>query len=128
MWITLFVQTSCGDQSAFFHEFSSTLQVLLFSCLFFFFPHRKCFFFPFQTGCLFSYIASTILHFLSFEATKAASPMLGKYYREHKKPGFIQFHLVPILVKSMSEDHYVSDEGEIVFYQTDPQLSSIKKQ
>lgn len=68
-----------------------------------------------------------IPHYHLIEATKAASPMLGKYYREPKKSGLIPFHLLPVLFKSMSEDHYVSDEGEVVFYQTDPQLTGSKK-
>lgn len=32
--------------------------------------------------------------------------------------------MVGNLVKSMKEDHYVSDNGDIVYYQTDPKLSN----
>ncbi|KAK4363722.1 hypothetical protein RND71_018963 [Anisodus tanguticus] len=55
--------------------------------------------------------------------TKAAKPVLGKYYREPKKSGPIPYHLIGNLVKSMKQDHYVSDNGEIVYYQTDPKFS-----
>ncbi|XP_047270676.1 omega-3 fatty acid desaturase, endoplasmic reticulum-like isoform X4 [Capsicum annuum] len=61
-----------------------------------------------------------IPHYHLVEATKAAKPVLGRYYREPKKSGLIPFHLVGNLVKSMKQDHYVSDNGDIVFYQTDP--------
>ncbi|KAI4372924.1 hypothetical protein MLD38_011104 [Melastoma candidum] len=64
-----------------------------------------------------------IPHYHLIEATEAAKPVLGKYYREPKKSGAFPFHLLNVLRKSMKEDHYVSDSGDIVFYQTDPQLS-----
>ncbi|KAK4342542.1 hypothetical protein RND71_038358 [Anisodus tanguticus] len=54
--------------------------------------------------------------------TKAAKLVLGKYYREPKQSGPIPFHLIKDLSRSMKQDHYVSDYGEIVFYQTDPHL------
>nr|XP_025887070.1 omega-3 fatty acid desaturase isoform X2 [Solanum lycopersicum] len=63
-----------------------------------------------------------IPHYHLIEATKAAKPVFGKYYREPKKSGAIPFHLVENLVKSMKKDHYVSDNGDIVYYQTDPKL------
>ncbi|NP_001311727.1 omega-3 fatty acid desaturase, endoplasmic reticulum [Nicotiana tabacum] len=63
-----------------------------------------------------------IPHYHLREATKAAKPVLGKYYREPKKSGPIPFHLVKDLTRSMKQDHYVSDSGEIVFYQTDPHI------
>lgn len=56
--------------------------------------------------------------------TKAAKAVMGKYYREPKKSGPIPFHLIGNLVKSINEDHYVSDNGDIVYYQTDPQLNA----
>ncbi|MCD7466986.1 fatty acid desaturase (DSD1) [Datura stramonium] len=70
-------------------------------------------------------------HYHLREATKEAKSVLGKYYREPKPSGPIPFHLVKDLTRSMKQDHYVSDSGEIVFYQTDPQLfqsSSPKKE
>ncbi|KAI7983421.1 hypothetical protein LOK49_LG15G01225 [Camellia lanceoleosa] len=63
-----------------------------------------------------------IPHYHLIEATKAAKPVLGKYYREPKKSGPIPFHLVSYLVRSIKQDHYVSDTGEVVYYQTDPKL------
>ncbi|KAM1286763.1 hypothetical protein ACFX15_000680 [Malus domestica] len=62
-----------------------------------------------------------IPHYHLEEATKAAKPILGKYYREPKNSGPIPFHLLKILATSLIEDNYVSDDGGIVFYQTDPQ-------
>lgn len=55
--------------------------------------------------------------------TKAAKPVLGKYYREPRKSGPFPFHLISVLTKSYQQDHYVSDAGDVVFYQTDPQLN-----
>lgn len=66
--------------------------------------------------CLYIYL----FIFIFLLQTKAAKPVLGRYYREPKKSGLIPFHLVGNLVKSMKQDHYVSDNGDIVFYQTDP--------
>lgn len=63
-----------------------------------------------------------IPHYHLVEATKAAKGVLGKYYREPKKSGPIPIHLVKNLVNSLRQDHYVSDQGNIVFYQTDPYL------
>lgn len=54
--------------------------------------------------------------------TKAAKPVLGKYYREPKKSGPIPFHLMKSLVRSLSQDHFVSDTGEIVYYEAEPNL------
>jgi len=58
--------------------------------------------------------------------TRAAKPVLGKYYREPKKSGPFPLHLFSNLVRSIREDHYVSDTGDVVYYQTDPQLCTIK--
>ncbi|MCL7024675.1 hypothetical protein MKW94_012795 [Papaver nudicaule] len=63
-----------------------------------------------------------IPHYNLIEATEAAKPVLGKYYRDPKKSGPIPFHLVDTLVESLKKDHYVSDTGDVLFYQTDPQL------
>lgn len=59
--------------------------------------------------------------------TKAAKGVLGNYYREPKKSGPIPFHLWENLARSISQDHYVSDDGDIVYYQTDHQLYKIPK-
>ncbi|KAJ6750752.1 hypothetical protein OIU85_001302 [Salix viminalis] len=67
-----------------------------------------------------------IPHYHLVEATRAAKPVLGKYYREPKKSGPFPFHLFSNLVRSIGEDHYVSDTGDVVFYQTDPRLRNIK--
>lgn len=68
-----------------------------------------------------------IPHYHLVEATKAAKGVLGKYYREPKKSGPIPFHLLKNLARSIWQDHYVSDDGDIVFYQTDHQLYKIPK-
>ncbi|KAB5520408.1 hypothetical protein DKX38_024727 [Salix brachista] len=67
-----------------------------------------------------------IPHYHLVEATRAAKPVLGKYYREPRKSGPFPFHLFSNLVRSIGEDHYVSDTGDVVFYQTDPLLRNIK--
>ncbi|KAI8557307.1 hypothetical protein RHMOL_Rhmol04G0000500 [Rhododendron molle] len=64
-----------------------------------------------------------IPHYHLVEATKAAKPVLGEYYREPRKsPGPIPFHLYSYMARSVHEDNYVSDTGEVVYYQSDPQL------
>ncbi|TYI73274.1 hypothetical protein E1A91_D07G119400v1 [Gossypium mustelinum] len=54
--------------------------------------------------------------------TKAAKPVIGKFYREPKKSGAVPFHLIKNLITSLAQDHYVSNSGDIVFYQTDLNL------
>ena len=54
--------------------------------------------------------------------TEAAKPVLGKYYREPDKSGPLPLHLLGILAKSIKEDHFVSDEGDVVYYEADPNL------
>ncbi|KAL0401218.1 UNVERIFIED_CONTAM: Omega-3 fatty acid desaturase, chloroplastic [Sesamum latifolium] len=55
--------------------------------------------------------------------TEAAKPVLGKYYREPQKSGPLPFYLLGVLLRSMKKDHYVSDTGDVVYYQTDPELN-----
>lgn len=59
--------------------------------------------------------------------TEAAKPVLGKYYREPKKSAPLPFHLLGDLTRSLKRDHYVSDVGDVVYYQTDPQLTGAEK-
>ncbi|XP_010922994.1 omega-3 fatty acid desaturase, chloroplastic [Elaeis guineensis] len=63
-----------------------------------------------------------IPHYNLVEATEAARPVLGKYYREPQKSGPFPFHLFGILARSLRIDHFVSDVGDVICYQTDPQL------
>ncbi|KAI7727167.1 hypothetical protein M8C21_031465 [Ambrosia artemisiifolia] len=67
-----------------------------------------------------------IPHYHLIEATMAAKPVLGKYYREPKRSGPIPVHLIDNLVKSIKQDHYVSDVGDVVYYQTDYQMTGKK--
>ncbi|TQD76001.1 hypothetical protein C1H46_038488 [Malus baccata] len=64
-----------------------------------------------------------IPHYNLIEATEAAKPVLGKYYREPKKSGPLPLHLLGVLVRSFKQDHYVSDTGDVVYYQTDKELA-----
>ena len=60
--------------------------------------------------------------------TEAVKPVMGKYYREpEKSKSWFPFHLVRPLLKSFSEDSYVDDEGDVVFYQQDPKLAGNAK-
>ncbi|XP_074574225.1 omega-3 fatty acid desaturase, endoplasmic reticulum-like [Curcuma longa] len=63
-----------------------------------------------------------IPHYNLVEATRAAKPVLGSYYREPEKSWPLPCHLFATLLRSLRVDHFVSDEGDVVFYQTDPQL------
>ena len=53
--------------------------------------------------------------------------MLGKYNQEPNYPNPLPLHLLDPLVKIMSQDHYVNDEGEIVFYQADPNIKNSRR-
>lgn len=55
--------------------------------------------------------------------TEAARPVFGKYYREPKKSAPLPFHLIGEFVRSLKKDHFVSDTGDVVYYQADPELS-----
>nr|AVZ47050.1 delta-15 fatty acid desaturase [Paeonia suffruticosa]AXF74721.1 omega-3 fatty acid desaturase [Paeonia ostii]AZB49550.1 fatty acid desaturase 8-1 [Paeonia ostii]QBQ82062.1 omega-3 fatty acid desaturase [Paeonia ostii]UXG17980.1 omega-3 fatty acid desaturase 3 [Paeonia ostii] len=63
-----------------------------------------------------------IPHYHLIEATKAAKPILGKYYRVPEKSGPFPFHLIKNLVRSIKQDHYVNDTGDVVYYKTDHEL------
>ncbi|GFS39268.1 fatty acid desaturase 7 [Actinidia rufa] len=63
------------------------------------------------------------MELLKGRAYNPAKPVLGKYYREPKKSGPFPFHLFRYLMRSIRQDHFVSDIGDIVFYQTDAKLS-----
>ncbi|TYI44839.1 hypothetical protein ES332_A01G266800v1 [Gossypium tomentosum] len=58
-----------------------------------------------------------IPHYRLIEATKAAKPVLGKYYREPERSRPLPFHLIGVFIRSLKEDHYVSDTGDVVYYQ-----------
>ena len=58
-----------------------------------------------------------IPHYNLVDATEAAKPVMGTYYREPKRSGLLPFHLIHNLVKSFKKDHYVEDTGDIVYYQ-----------
>ncbi|MQM01685.1 hypothetical protein Taro_034440 [Colocasia esculenta] len=64
-----------------------------------------------------------IPHYNLREATAAARPVLGKYYREPEASGPLPLHLFGRLVDSLRRDHFVSDVGDVVYYQTDQRLS-----
>jgi omega-3 fatty acid desaturase (delta-15 desaturase) len=55
--------------------------------------------------------------------TEAAKPVLGKYYREPEKSGPLPFHLLKELSRSLKNDHYVSDTGDVVYYQNDSETT-----
>ncbi|XP_022753795.1 omega-3 fatty acid desaturase, chloroplastic-like [Durio zibethinus] len=69
-----------------------------------------------------SYTISSFKSHHLVEMTKAAKPVIGKYYREPKKSGPIPFHLMKNLVTSLRQDHYADNIGDIVYYHSDPQL------
>ncbi|KAF5747628.1 omega-3 fatty acid desaturase chloroplastic-like [Tripterygium wilfordii] len=68
-----------------------------------------------------------IPHYHLIEATEAAKPVLGKYYKEPEKSAPLPFYLIGVLIRSLKKDHYVSDTGDVVYYQTDPQLTGSPK-
>ncbi|CAN6339301.1 unnamed protein product [Urochloa humidicola] len=65
-----------------------------------------------------------IPHYHLVEATKAARPVLGRYYRKPQKSGPLPLHLFGVLLRSLRVDHFVSDHGDVVYYQTDHTLNT----
>ncbi len=64
-----------------------------------------------------------IPHYNLCKATDAVKPVMGEYYREPEpSPGPLPTHLIAPLVRSFSRDHYVDDEGDILFYKKDPSI------
>ena len=60
-----------------------------------------------------------IPHYNLVEATEAAKPVFGPYYREPVKSGFFPSHLVEPLLRSFKQDKYVENEGNIVYYKSE---------
>jgi acyl-lipid omega-3 desaturase len=56
--------------------------------------------------------------------TEATKPVIGKYYKEPKKSGPLPFHLFGMLAQSLKQDHYVSDTGDVIYYQTDSKMKT----
>jgi omega-3 fatty acid desaturase (delta-15 desaturase) len=53
--------------------------------------------------------------------------VFGDYYKEPKKSSPLPFHLIGEFIRSLKRDHYVSDTGDVVYYQTDPKISGSAK-
>ncbi|XP_038979930.1 omega-3 fatty acid desaturase, chloroplastic-like [Phoenix dactylifera] len=69
-------------------------------------------------GLMIHHLFPQIPQYYLVEAIEAANPVLGKYYGEPEKSATLSFHLFGILAKSLRHDHYISDIGDVVYYQT----------
>lgn len=64
------------------------------------------------------------MHCRGLTASRYVTDERGPSCREPEpSKGPIPFHLVGPLIKSFKTDHYVADEGDIVYYETDPSLN-----
>jgi len=68
-----------------------------------------------------------MLFFVVLLQTEAAKPVFGEYYREPKKSTPLPFHLIGELIRSFKTDHFVSDTGDVVYYQTDSEINGSSK-
>jgi omega-3 fatty acid desaturase (delta-15 desaturase) len=67
-----------------------------------------------------------IPHYNLCKATEEAKKVMGPWYREPApSPGLLPTHLIEPLVRSFNKDHFVADEGDIVFYEKDPNLKTL---
>ncbi|KAA8496773.1 Omega-3 fatty acid desaturase, chloroplastic [Porphyridium purpureum] len=57
-----------------------------------------------------------IPHYNLVKATEAVKPVLGEYYREPERSGFMPWHLVRSLGDSFKKCRWVDNEGDVVFY------------
>ena len=65
-----------------------------------------------------------IPHYHLEKATEAAKKVMGPYYREPaKSAGPLPTHLIAPLVRSFENDHYVDNEGDVVYYKQDAALA-----
>ena len=59
-----------------------------------------------------------IPHYHLQDATQAAAPVMGPYYRRpDASPGVFPSHLVSAAARSFASDHVVADAGDVVFYE-----------
>lgn len=62
----------------------------------------------------------TMPHYNLVEATNEAKKVMGPYYREPEPcKGWFPTHLIGNLFNSFKSDHYVSNEGDVLYYQKD---------